>query len=30
MMTDPSLKAKGVDTAGVNEDLRGVVIDFEA
>lgn len=30
MMTDPALKAKGVDTAGVNEDLRGVVIDFEA
>ena len=30
MMADPSIKAKGVDTAGVNEDLRGVVIDFEA
>ena len=30
MVADPALKARGVDTAGVNEDLRGVVIDFEA
>lgn len=30
MVADPAIKARGVDTAGVNEDLRGVVIDFEA
>lgn len=30
MVGDPSLKAKGVDTSGVNESLRGAVFDIIA